>query len=110
MRAAGLRQSHPVDHPEALVDLDLADPSPGPHDLLVEVRAVSVNPVDVWIRVSSRPEPGEPVVLGWDASGVVRAAGPGVSLFQAGDRVWYSGSFRRQGSNAELQCVHEHLV
>ncbi len=110
MKAVGFRTSHPLEHPEALLDLELPDPRPGPRDLRVEVRAASVNPVDVWIRVSARPAPGEPVVLGFDAAGVVREAGSGVTAFSRGDRVWYSGSFLRPGSNAELQCVDERLV
>ena len=50
MKAVGYLNSHPIDHPESLLDLQLADPEPGPHDLLVEVRAVSVNPVDTKVR------------------------------------------------------------
>ncbi len=111
MKAVGFLASHPLDHPEALLDLELPDPRPGPRDLLVEVRAVSVNPVDAWVRSSSRPAPGkEPAVLGWDAAGVVREVGAEVTLFAPGDRVWYSGSFLRPGSNAERQCVDERLA
>ena len=110
MKAVGFRQSLPLDHPEALLDLELPQPALGERDLLVEVRAVSVNPVDYWIRVSSRPEPGEPVVLGMDAAGIVREVGSGVSLFKPGDRVWYSGSFLKQGSASELHAVDERLA
>lgn len=110
MKAVGFKQSHSLDHPEALLDLELPTPEPGPRDLLVEVRAVSVNPVDRWIRISSRPEAGEPIVLGMDAAGIVRATGAEVSLFKPGDRVWYSGSFQRQGSSSELHAVDERLV
>jgi zinc-binding alcohol dehydrogenase family protein len=49
-------------------------------------------------------------VLGWDAAGIVRAAGPDVTQFQPGDRVWYAGSIARSGSNAELQLVDERIV
>lgn len=110
MKAVGFTQSHPITHPEALLDLDLPEPELGAHDLLVEIRAVSVNPVDGWIRISSRPEPGEPIVLGMDAAGVVREVGAEVSLFKPGDRVWYSGSFQRQGSSSERHAVDERLV
>jgi zinc-binding alcohol dehydrogenase family protein len=110
MRAVGFSLSLPVDHPEALRDLQLPPPSPGPRDLLVEIGAVSVNPVDAWIRRSARPDAGEPVVLGMDAVGVVRDIGAGVSTFARGDRVWYSGSFLRPGTHAELHCVDERLV
>ncbi len=104
MKAVGFKQSHSLDHPEALLDLALPTPEPGPRDLQVEVRAVSVNPVDQWIRISSRPEAGEPIVLGMDAAGIVRVTGAEVSLFKPGDRVWYSGSFQRQGSSSELHA------
>ncbi len=110
MKAVGFHTSHSIDHPEALLDLELPDPRPGPRDLLVEVRAISVDPVDAWVRATARPVRGEPVVLGWDAAGVVREVGGGASLFAPGDRVWYSGSFLRPGCNAELQCVDERLA
>ena len=110
MKAVGFMQSHPLDHPRALLDLDLPEPEPGARDLLVEVRAVSVNPVDCWIRQSARPQAGEPVVLGVDAAGIVRQTGPAVSLFKPGDRVWYSGSFQRPGSSSALHVVDERLV
>jgi zinc-binding alcohol dehydrogenase family protein len=77
---------------------------------LVAVRAVSVNPVDVKVRApKDRVEPS-PRVLGWDAAGVVEAVGPEVSLFRAGDEVFYAGSIGRPGSNAELQLVDERVV
>lgn len=110
MKAVGFTQSHPLDHPQSLLDLDLPAPEPGAHDMLVEIRAVSVNPVDCWIRRSARPEIGEPLVLGMDAAGIVRQTGASVRLFKRGDRVWYSGSFQRQGSSGELHAVDERLV
>ncbi|WP_114814467.1 zinc-binding alcohol dehydrogenase family protein [Paraburkholderia kururiensis] len=110
MKAMGYYRSLPISDPESLVDLDLPDPQPGAHDLLVEVRAVSVNPVDVKVRAGKAPEAGQPKVLGWDASGVVRAVGAGVTLFKPGERVWYAGSLLRPGTNSELHLVDERLV
>lgn len=110
MKAVGFTQSHPLTHADALLDLALAEPALGAHDILVEVRAVSVNPVDCWIRVSSQPDPGAPMVLGMDASGVVRATGTAVDAFRRGDRVWYSGSFKRAGSSSELHAVDARLA
>lgn len=110
MRAVGYRRSHPVEHPDALVDLDL--PEPGPprgSDLLVEVRAVSVNPVDTKQRRHADPG-GTPRVLGFDAAGVVRAAGLDCTLFRPGDAVSYAGLVTRSGSNAELHLVDERIV
>ncbi|AQZ32390.1 zinc-binding alcohol dehydrogenase family protein [Pseudomonas sp. NFACC19-2] len=110
MKAIAYYQSLPVDHPEALQDVQLAEPTPGAHDLLVEVRAISVNPVDTKIRLGVKPENGAAKVLGWDASGVVKAVGSEVSLFQPGDRVFYAGAIDRAGANSELHLVDERIV
>ena len=110
MKAVGYRQNLPIDHAESLLDLDLPEPVPGARDLLVEVHAVSVNPVDTKIRMGSTPAPGTVKVLGWDAAGVVRATGPEVTLFKPGDRVWYAGSIARPGTNSALHTVDERIV
>ncbi|MCB4820172.1 zinc-binding alcohol dehydrogenase family protein [Roseicella aerolata] len=110
MKAIGYARSHPIDHPEALLDLDLPDPPPPQgRELLVEVRAVSVNPVDAKQRLGADPG-GKVRVLGFDAAGVVRATGPGCTLFRPGDAVFYAGVINRPGSNAELQLVDERIV
>jgi zinc-binding alcohol dehydrogenase family protein len=110
MKAIGYQTNLPIDQPQALVDITLPDPVAAGHDLLVEVRAVSVNPVDTKVRKNAKPEEGQWKVLGWDATGVVRAVGPDVTLFKPGDRVWYAGSIARAGSNSELQLVDERIV
>ena len=110
MKAVAYYQSLPAEHPEALQDVQLTDPTPGPHDLLVEVRAISVNPVDTKIRLGVAPDNGAAKVLGWDASGVVKAVGSEVSLFQPGDRVFYAGAIDRAGANSELHLVDERIV
>ncbi|WP_263770415.1 zinc-binding alcohol dehydrogenase family protein [Propionivibrio soli] len=110
MKAVGLYKSLPIDHPESLVDIELPDPVATGHDLLVEVHAVSVNPVDVKVRMKATLAAGEPRVLGWDAAGIVRAVGEKVTRFKVGDRVWYAGQIDRPGSNAELQLVDERIV
>ncbi|SNY53663.1 zinc-binding alcohol dehydrogenase family protein [Paractinoplanes atraurantiacus] len=102
MRAVILSTSH------KLVDVEVPDPEPGAHDLLVRIEAVSVNPVDVKSRGGSHD--GEPRILGYDAAGVVEAVGPKVTRFRPGDEVYYAGNVRRQGSNAELQVVDERIV
>lgn len=110
MRAIGFTKCLPIDNAEALLDLDIPAPeAPQGHDMLVEVRAVSVNPVDTKRRRSEEPKDG-PRVLGFDAAGVVRAVGPLCTLFQAGDEVFYAGVVNRPGSNAELQLVDERIV
>jgi zinc-binding alcohol dehydrogenase family protein len=110
MKAVAYRQSHPIDHPEALIDVELPDPAPTGHDLLVQVHAISVNPVDTKIRRKAAPAEGEVKVLGWDAAGVVRAVGDQVTLFKPGDRVMYAGALQRPGTNSELHLVDERLV
>ncbi len=90
-----------------LVD-DVVDvPVPGPHDLLVEVQAVSVNPVDTKIRVARSPQPR---ILGFDAAGTVVAVGNAVTRFRIGDEVYYAGDITRPGSNAQFQAVDERIV
>jgi zinc-binding alcohol dehydrogenase family protein len=98
----------PIDDPQALHEIELPMPVPGPHDLLVEVRAVSVNPVDTKIRRGVAVS--EPRVLGWDASGIVRAVGAQVTLFAPGDEVFYAGDLTRAGSNSQFQAVDERIV
>ena len=110
MKAIGLYQYLPIDNPESLVEVEVPTPTPTGHDLLVRVHAVSVNPVDVKRRA---PRPGTettPRILGWDAAGVVEAVGPGVTLFQPGDEVYYAGSIDRAGCNSELHLVDERIV
>ncbi|MBK8637523.1 MAG: zinc-binding alcohol dehydrogenase family protein [Chromatiaceae bacterium] len=110
MKAIGYQACLPIQDPSSLVDIDLPVPVPGPRDLLVEIEAISVNPVDTKIRQRAAPPPGEYRVLGWDASGRVRAVGAEVTLFKPGDEVWYAGARDRPGSNAEMQLVDERLA
>ncbi|MBC9249545.1 NADPH:quinone reductase [Pseudomonas alcaligenes] len=110
MKAIAYYQSLPIEHAEALLDIELPAPQPGPHDLLVEVKAISVNPVDTKIRRNVSPAAGDAKVLGWDVAGVVLAVGEAVKQFRAGDRVFYAGALDRPGANSELHVVDERLV
>ena len=110
MRAIGYQNPSPITDDTSLVDIDLPEPSPEGHDILVEVKAVSVNPVDYKVRRSTPPQGTDWKVLGWDASGIVRAVGKDVTLFRPGDQVFYAGSISRPGSNAELHLVDERIV
>jgi zinc-binding alcohol dehydrogenase family protein len=109
MKAVAYRQAGlSIDHPDSLLDIQLPQPSPGPRDLLVQVRAIAVNPVDTKVRAGAQVS--EPRVLGWDAVGVVVETGAQVSLFEAGDVVYYAGALDRPGSYSEYQLVDERLV
>ncbi len=110
MKAVGYRRSLPITDEASLVDLELPTPDLRPHDLLVRVEAVSVNPVDVKVRVRAAPPEGQATVLGFDAAGVVEAVGSAATRFKKGDAVFYAGAIDRQGSNAELQAVDERIV
>ncbi|WP_413624230.1 zinc-binding alcohol dehydrogenase family protein [Luteibacter sp. Lutesp34] len=102
------QQGLPIQDPKSLVEMDLPKPVATGRDLLVAVRAVSVNPVDTKVRNGMAT--AEPRVLGFDAVGTVAAAGPEVTLFKEGDEVYYAGSLVRPGSNAQFQLVDERIV
>jgi zinc-binding alcohol dehydrogenase family protein len=110
MRAVGLYRNLPIDDPESLVDLEVPKPAPAGRELLVEVKAISVNPVDYKVR--ARPDPSQqlPRILGWDVAGVVREVGNAVQLFKPGDEVYYAGSIHKPGANSEYHAVDERIV
>ncbi|MBY0341880.1 MAG: zinc-binding alcohol dehydrogenase family protein [Rhodocyclaceae bacterium] len=110
MKAVGYRNNGAIHRDDALLDLELPRPTPTGRDLLVEVQAVSVNPVDTKVRKAAAPEAGQVRVLGFDAVGIVRETGPDASLFKVGDAVWYAGAIDRPGSNSEFQLVDERIV
>jgi NADPH:quinone reductase-like Zn-dependent oxidoreductase len=74
--------------PEVLVPAKIDRPVPGPTEVLVRVHATSVNPVDWKTRAGGGVAMSTPAVVGWDVSGVVEEAGPGVTRFGAGDEVY----------------------
>ncbi len=109
MKAVAFTHSKPITDSDALIDIDLPMPVPRHHDLLVEVKAVSVNPVDAKQRLGGEPL-GEPRVLGFDAAGIVRGIGPEVQNFAVGDEVFYAGVPNRPGTNAEYHLVDDRIV
>ena len=110
MKAVALTRYLPISDPQSLLDVEIEKPLAAGRDLLVRVEAVSVNPLDTKLRVSKTTEEPRPRVLGWDASGVVEAVGPEVTLFQPGDAVYYAGSVIRPGANSEFHLVDERIV
>ena len=109
MKIIGYRVAGPIASPDSLMDLEAPKPVANGRDVLVQLRAVSVNPVDTKVRASVAPIQA-PRVLGWDAAGVVIGVGPHVTLFEVGDEVFYAGAIDRPGSNAEFQLVDERIV
>jgi NADPH:quinone reductase len=110
MKAIGYQQAGPIDRDDALIDIEIPRPEPEGRDLLVEVAAVSVNPVDTKVRRSATPEAGQWKVLGWDAVGRVVDKGGAVTGFDIGDAVYYAGSIARPGSNSAFHLVDERIV
>ncbi|WP_421592068.1 zinc-binding alcohol dehydrogenase family protein [Shinella sp. M27] len=110
MRAIAYQTPQAITADTALVDIELPTPEPRGRDLLVEIKAVSVNPVDTKLRRGAAPADGGWRVLGFDAAGIVKAVGPDVMLFKAGDAVFYSGAIDRPGTNSEFHLVDERIV
>jgi len=112
MKAIARPRPLPIDHLEALEDIELPKPHPQGKDLLVKVAAISVNPVDTKMRrlAGALDDEKMPRVLGWDAAGVVEAIGSEVQHFQVGDEVYYAGSLDRPGCNSEFHLVDERIV
>ena len=110
MKAVGLTKYLPISNPESFLDVDLLTPSPSGRDILVEVHAVAVNPVDTKVRAPKDKVETTPRVIGWDASGVVHAVGSDVTLFNVGDLVYFAGDLTRSGSYAQYQLVDERIV
>ncbi|NRA29430.1 MAG: zinc-binding alcohol dehydrogenase family protein [Parvularculaceae bacterium] len=109
MKAIAHTQTTTLDTPNALVEVDVETPTPGPRDIVVDVRGVSVNPVDTKVRALMEPD-GDHRILGWDAAGTVTAVGSAVENYKVGDEVFYAGDITRAGSHAEFQAVDERIV
>lgn len=91
--------------PSVMVLEDVPDPTPGPGQIVIQVLAVGVNPVDTYIRSGTYPrKPELPYTPGTDVSGVVRSVGDGVTRLKEGDRVYAHGA---TGGCAELTLCHE---
>ena len=111
MKAVALTQYLPVENPESFLDVELPTPVASGLDLLIAVKAVSINPVDTKVRSPKDKIEEAPRVLGWDASGVVEAVGPDVTLFKVGDEVYYTPKiFGGAGSYAEQHVADVELV
>ncbi|NER80275.1 MAG: zinc-binding alcohol dehydrogenase family protein [Leptolyngbya sp. SIO1D8] len=109
MKAIGYTDAGPISAANTLIEFEADRPQPGPNDLLVEVRGISVNPVDVKVRASVQPDDGFRI-LGFDAAGIVKEVGSATTLFRPGDEVFYAGDLTRPGTNAAFHVVDERIV
>lgn len=109
MRAIAALDARPIDDPLSLQDIDLPDPEPRPHDLLIRVEATSVNPTDTQRRSRVKAD-GPPRVFGFDGAGTVVGMGNEVEGFAVGDDVWWAGDASRPGANADLEAVDHRIV
>ncbi|MDR7942038.1 zinc-binding alcohol dehydrogenase family protein [Enterobacter soli] len=99
------------ENPAVFIEISQPMPQPGEHDLLVEVKAVSINPVDTKVHAGiARNGLKDPRILGWDASGIVKSVGASVTGFRPGDEVWYAGDITRPGSNTTHQLIDARIV
>lgn len=76
---------------DSIIEFETNLPSLKPHDLLIKVDGISINPVDTKIRKNIEEDLLSPVILGWDGIGTVIDKGAEVSLFKIGDRVFWAG-------------------
>lgn len=109
MKAIGYKLAGPITAQDALIEFEAKNPEIGPRDLLVEVRGISVNPVDIKVRARMSPDEGMKVI-GYDAAGVVKEVGKEVRSYKIGDEVYYAGDLTRPGTNSELHAVDERIV
>ncbi|EON62183.1 hypothetical protein W97_01403 [Coniosporium apollinis CBS 100218] len=116
MRAIAISKYGGIDNLVAIKVPKPADPQG--HDVLVKVKATSLNPFDTKVRAGIYDDypdyysraPPLPQILGSDGSGTVEAVGPEVSSFKPGDDVFYSGDPIKPGANAEYQLVDSRSV
>jgi zinc-binding alcohol dehydrogenase family protein len=110
VKAIAVYQSKKITDSNCFAEVDIDQPKPSARDLLVKVKAISVNPVDYKVRASLLERQSTPRILGWDAAGIVQEVGSEVSLFKPGDEVYYAGSITRPGCNSEFHLVDERIV
>lgn len=110
MRAVGLYKYLPISDVNSLIDVEVKVPSVTPSDVLVEVKATAVNPIDTKQRAPKPNVEATPRILGWDGAGVVVSKGDKANLFNVGDEVFFTGDLRKSGSNAQYMAVDQYLV
>lgn len=112
MKAIGFKQSLPITESDSFIAFETTKPIVKGYDLLVQIAAISVNPVDYKIRANAAIDIvlDTPKIIGWDAVGTVEAVGDKTSRFKVGDQVYYAGDLTKDGCNAEYQLIDERIV
>jgi len=108
MNVTEYQQHLAVENKYILHDIELVEPIAKGHDLLVEVKANSVNTTDYKVRLGVPEDDWK--VIGWDTAGIVKAVGEQVTLFKPGDKVWYAVDITRPVNNAEMQLIDERIA
>ncbi|SEH47384.1 NADPH:quinone reductase [Halobacillus karajensis] len=96
-----------------LKEKELDQPVPDENQVVVELHATSINPIDWKLREGYLKEMLDfdfPIILGWDAAGVIKEVGTAVEKFKVGDRVFARPETTRFGTYAEYTTVDEHLL
>ncbi|CAG9786294.1 unnamed protein product [Diatraea saccharalis] len=110
MRAVGFYKYLPITDVNSLLDLEVKVPNILPNEILIKVKASSVNPIDTKVRAPKPNLEAVPKILGFDGAGIVVNKGENVKLFNVGDEVFFTGDLRKNGSNAEYVALDEILV
>jgi NADPH2:quinone reductase len=113
MRVIGYVQVPSENSVDTLTEFEVPKPTATGRDLLVKIKGAATNPVDIKV-VNWAGAPGHkleaPLVIGYDAAGVVESVGDDVSLFKVGDEVIFAGAIQRSGTFAEYTVVDERIV
>ena len=110
MKEIGFTQELPLTNDQSFFEFETDLPTPNKRDLIVKIKAISVNPVDAKTFADQKTALKQPKILGFDAVGTVYQTGSDVTKFNIGDEVYYAGSYIRPGSYAEYQAVDERIV
>lgn len=112
MKAIGFTQSLNISEEKSLFEFETNQPVATGQKILVEVKAISVNPVDTKVRNGAAKNKilETPRILGFDAAGIVVGVGDQVKDYNLGDEVYYAGDITKAGSSQQLQVVDEAIV
>jgi zinc-binding alcohol dehydrogenase family protein len=109
MKALVYEKAHNLDC-FAIQLVEVAEPTLRESDVLVDVRAIGINPGEAFMRKTRSAAPGGRVLLGWEFAGAVIGAGPAVQNFKTGDRVFGTGDMSRDGAWAERLAVDHRIL